>query len=146
MLDIQVAVRYNSDVHSIKRANNLISDHALASRQRVFVPGALTEFTVFTFLALICHLDQDLPASALASASIKRDMMFAHAVKDAEDRIGRAVTIKWCPIVCREYAVLDASSDATCFADFGSKAKPHDDAALAKLTNLLSRGEEEHNP
>ena len=37
----QVAVRYNSDVHSVKRANNLISDHALASRQRVFVPGAL---------------------------------------------------------------------------------------------------------
>ena len=68
--------------------------------------------------------------------------MLHHAVSKAEDRIGRAVTIKWCPIVCREYAVLDASADATCFADFGSKAKPHDDAALAKLSSLLSRGEQ----
>lgn len=64
-----------------------------------------------------------------------------HAVTKAEDRIGRAVTIKWCPIVCREYAVLNAIADETCFAEFGSKSKPHDDAALAKLSSLLSRGE-----
>jgi hypothetical protein len=68
----------------------------------------------------------------------------ANAVTKEVDRVGKAVTIKWCPIVCREYAVLDGSVDATCFAEFGSKAKPQDDVALAKLSQLLSRGE--HKP
>lgn len=36
-----VAVRYGSDVHTIKRANNLFSETALSSRTRIFVPGAL---------------------------------------------------------------------------------------------------------
>ena len=63
------------------------------------------------------------------------------AVTNEADRINKAVTIKWCPIVSREYAVLDASADATCFAEFGSKAKPQDEGALAKLSQLLSRGE-----
>ena len=35
----EIAVRYGTDVHSIKRANNLISESALSSRQRIFVPG-----------------------------------------------------------------------------------------------------------
>lgn len=39
-----VAVRYGSDVHTIKRANNLISDSSLSSRQRIFVPGALDRY------------------------------------------------------------------------------------------------------
>ena len=141
MLYSQVAVRYNSDVPCIKRANNLISDHALASRQRVFVPGALAAFRFLTSMVFL-QLHPGISCCRQCSYVARRNVV-AHAVKDAEDRIGRAVTIKWCPIACREYAVLDASADASCFAEFGSKAKPHNDAALAKLTNLLSRGEED---
>ena len=139
----QVAVRYSSDVHSIKRANNLISDHSLASRQRVFVPGTPPVHITHTRSFIPLYYVFRRPAAMRWSrAGFEPSRGPGHAVAKAEDRIGRAVTIKWCPIVCREYAVLGASADATCFTDFGSKTKPHDDAALAKLSSLLSRGKE----
>jgi len=95
-----VAVRYSSDVHTIKRVNNLISENALFSRERIFVP-----------------------------------------VASAGELDGQTVTLKWCPIVCRQFAVLNAQPDATAFGDMPLEAnKQPQEQSLGKLSVLLSRG------
>lgn len=63
-------------------------------------------------------------------------------VPDVERLKGEPVTLKWCPIVRREYAVLNSSADATPFSEVVVEGgeRLHDGARAKKLCILLSRG------
>lgn len=64
------------------------------------------------------------------------------SVPDVERVKGQSVTLKWCPIVRREYAVLSSSADATLFSEVvvEDSERLHGDARAKKLCVLLSRG------
>ena len=64
----------------------------------------------------------------------------AATVPDVERLKGEPVTLKWCPVVRREYAVLDATADATPFSQVVVGGGAHDDARARKLCSVLSRG------
>ena len=64
------------------------------------------------------------------------------AVPDVERVRGQAVTLKWCPLVRREYAALDSSSDATPYSEIVIEGStPLDDPTRTrKLLKMLSTG------
>lgn len=55
---------------------------------------------------------------------------------------GQAVTLKWCPVVRREYAALDSYEDATPYSEIIVEGSPplNDPTRARKLLKMLSTG------